>query len=424
MTNGDDEVFARADELSARAGTVFKPRSPITTKELFAGRWNELMEVSDAVHQPGLHAVIYGERGVGKTSLANVVRPTIWAVDKGDKGEAERRLVVKDVANTGDSFSSIWNRFFAEVSFPDATLSPSHPNYLVSTRTAFSLLDQIKIEDVRRVLSQMPGAVFILDEFDQASREVSKSFTELIKALQDMVVDCTIILVGVSETVDKLVEDHASISRAIVQVKVERMKPDDLRQILENAEKALGIKFSEDAANLIVNLSQGLPHYTHLIGLHAVRSATNRLRLSDVERDDVFEALKKAVKQAEQSVAEKHTTAIHSAQKNALYRQVLLACAIAASRFHDALGYFTPGAVVDPLKTILDKPVTIATFTNHLVEFSQDKRGQILERDGQPWGYRYRFRDPLLVPYVFMDGIDSGIANDQSLIEMLGQQSY
>jgi GTPase SAR1 family protein len=424
MTGGDEELFLRADELSVRAGTVFKPRSPITTKELFAGRWNELMEISDAVHQPGLHVVVYGERGVGKTSLANVVKATVWAVDKGDKDEVDRRMVIKEVANTADSFSTIWNRLFSQISFPDTLLSPQHPDYLASTRRAFSLPDEIKIEDVRRVLSQTPGAVFILDEFDQASREISKSFTELIKALQDLVVDCTIILVGVSETIDKLIEDHASINRAIVQVKVERMRPDDLRQILENAEKVLGIKFLEDAASLIVNLSQGLPHYTHLIGLHAVRSAAHRLNLNFVERDDVFDALKKAVKQAEQSVAEKHTTAIHSAQKNALYRQVLLACAIAASRFHDALGYFTPGAVVEPLKVILDRQVTIATFTNHLVEFSQDKRGQILERDGQPWGYRYRFRDPLLVPYVFMDGIDSGIASDRSLVSMLGQQAY
>jgi Cdc6-like AAA superfamily ATPase len=413
------DLFERSKTLSAQATKVFQPRTPITTKDLFAGRWNELTQISDSVNQSGLHVVIYGERGVGKTSLANVVNATIWAIDRYGKSEedAPYRLVVKVVANTGDTFSSVWHRLFAEVNWPNKS---GDVQDVVSTKIAFSLPDQLSIDDVRRVLSQTSGGVFIIDEFDQASREVSKGMTELIKALSDLVVDCTVILVGVSETVDKLVEDHASIVRAIVQVKVERMKSDELKQILEKAEQALEIRFAQDATSLIVHLSQGLPHYTHLIGLHAVRSAAARFSLSEVQREDVFEALKKAVKQAEQSVAEKHTTAIHSAHKSALYRQVLLACALAASRYHDALGYFTPSAVVGPLGSILHKPVTIATFTNHLIEFSQEKRGLILERDGQPWGYRYRFRDPLLVPYVFMDGLESGIASDQGLVEMLG----
>lgn len=410
-------LMAKADALSAKAATVFTPRTPITTKDLFAGRWSELTQISDAVHHPGLHPIIYGERGVGKTSLANVVRPTIWALENYGKKEEDvhQRLVVKAVANSGDSFSSIWHRLFGEVSWP----AHDDPEKQVRTRDAFSLPDRLSIDDVRRVLSHVDGAVFIVDEFDQVRREVSKGFTELIKALTDLVVDCTIILVGVSETVDRLVANHASISRAMSQVRLERMKPDELKLILNTAEKTLETQFTPEATNLIVHVSQGLPHYTHLIGLHAVRSAASRLSLTKVERDDVLDALKKSVKQAEQTVTEKHSTATHSAHKSALYRQVLLACAMAAARSHDARGYFIPSAVVDPLEKILGRPVTIATFSNHLAEFCRAKRGSVLERDGQPWGYRYRFYDPLLVPFVFMDGLEGKITSGQGLVQML-----
>jgi len=73
--------------------------------------------VADAVNQPGLHAVIYGERGVGKTSLANVISPTIRVLDRSGKQESEvsERLIVKTVTTTGDSFSSIWGKLFGEV---------------------------------------------------------------------------------------------------------------------------------------------------------------------------------------------------------------------------------------------------------------------------------------------------------------------
>lgn len=418
--------MARADSLAARAATVFQPRMPITTKELFAGRWAELTDISDAVHQPGLHVVIYGERGVGKTSLANVVSPTIWVMDghaPDDDEEAAlgipERLVMKAVTASGDSFSTLWSRMLGDLQWPN----PSNSEMLVPTKVAFALTSNISVDDVRRVVSNADGAVFIFDEFDQAQREVSKAFTELIKALSDLGIDCTIVLVGVSQTVENLVEDHASIHRAITQIRLERMKADELRQIIGKAERALSIQFDEDAAKLIVHVSQGLPHYTHLIGLHAVRSAAQRLSVTRVEIEDVFDGLKKAVKQAEQTVAGTHSSAIHSSQKTALYRHVLFACALAAARSHDSLGYFSPSAVVDPLADILGKAITIANFTNHLREFCEPKRGSVLEKDGQPWGYRYRFRDPLLVPYVFMDGMEAGITSGQGLMQLLSREN-
>jgi Cdc6-like AAA superfamily ATPase len=420
--NNDEkaELLARADTLSSKAIQVFKPRTPITTKELFAGRWGELKAVADAVHQAGLHVVIYGERGVGKTSLANVVHPTIWALERfgmtdEEAGAVPERLVIKAVANSSDTFSSIWNKVFDEITWPD--------NEGKSTTATFLLPVNLSIDHVRKVLAQTPGAVFIIDEFDQAPRGISKQFTELIKALQDLVIDSTVIVVGVSETVDNLIANHASINRALIQIPLKRMKPEDLRIILQNAETPLGIKFSQDSTNLIVHISQGLPHYTHLIGLHAVRSAANRLSLQLVEREDVFEALKKAVKEAEQTVTDAHLKATRSSHKTALYRHVLLGCALAAARSQEPLGYFNPSAIVEPLNDILQKDVTIASFTNHLAEFCQDKRGNVLERDGQPWGYRYRFRNPLLVPFVFMDGLESGITNGQGLVDMLSREN-
>src|SRR5262245_4364266 len=55
------------------ASKVFTPATPIKVRELFAGRKQQITKVLDAVNQPGLHAVLFGERGVGKTSLANVI---------------------------------------------------------------------------------------------------------------------------------------------------------------------------------------------------------------------------------------------------------------------------------------------------------------------------------------------------------------
>lgn len=432
MTSQTQYSFSSYEEaltLAARASKVFQPRSPITTKDLFAGRWNELIKISDAVHQPGLHVVIYGERGVGKTSLANVVRPTIRALDTVGRGEEEtttaphERLVIKSIGTTGDTFSMIWDKLLSEITWPvDGIIGLVNGHKTITTREAFSYEGDFTVDAVRRILSSLRGSVFIIDEFDRTTEGASKEFTDLIKSLSDLVIDCTVILVGVSETVGSLVADHASISRALVQIPLPRMNTDELRAILTNAEKSLGITFAGDAANLIVHVSQGLPHYTHLLGLHAVRNAASADRQSRlIERTDVLQALKNAVKEAAQTVTQKHSTATHSSHKDALYRQVLLACALAAACSHDALGYFNPGEVVAPLARILGRDVSIATFTNHLSEFSQDKRGSVLEKDGQPWGFRYRFHDPLLVPFTFMNAVDTGLMDGESLVQALDE---
>ena len=423
------ENYEEAKVTAANASKAFQPRTPITTKDLFAGRWTELTKISDAVNHTGLHVVIYGERGVGKTSLANVVSPTIRALDARDKGSpaAQPRIVVKTIGNTDDTFSTLWDKLLSEITWPknesgiglatDAKINQR------STRDAFSLPETLAVDHIRRVLSSLPGSVFIVDEFDRTADGTSKHMTDLIKTLSDMGVDCTVIIVGVSETVSSLIEDHASISRALVQIPLPRMKPDELRVILTNGEKTLGMKFTESAANLIVHVSQGLPHYTHLIALHSVRKAATSRLSKLVEQSDVFDALKEAVKEAEQTVTQEHSSATHSSHKDALYRQVLLACALAAARTHDSLGYFNPSEVVEPLRGILNRDVSIATFTNHLREFSQEKRGSVLERDGQPWGFRYRFQDPLLVPYTFMNAVESGLLSGEALVQMLNQDA-
>jgi hypothetical protein len=91
---------------------------------------------------------------------------------------------------------------------------------------------------------------------------------------------------------------------------------------------------------------------------------------------------------------------------------VLLACSLADT---DSLGYFPAGAVRQPLSRIMGKPYEIAAFSRHLADFCDADRGPVLERTGAPRRYRFRFRNPLLQPFVIMQGLATGLIRSSDL---------
>lgn len=65
------------DSLRFEANQYFTPSAPIGVAELFAGRREQIGRLVDVVGERGRHAIIYGEPGVGKTSIAQIVRYAI-----------------------------------------------------------------------------------------------------------------------------------------------------------------------------------------------------------------------------------------------------------------------------------------------------------------------------------------------------------
>ena len=60
--------------MIAQCGRVFSPSAPVNSRSLFAGRLDQIERMSEAINSRGRHAIMYGDRGVGKTSLANILR--------------------------------------------------------------------------------------------------------------------------------------------------------------------------------------------------------------------------------------------------------------------------------------------------------------------------------------------------------------
>ena len=126
-------------------------------------------------------------------------------------------------------------------------------------------------------------------------------------------------------------------------------------------------------------------------------------------------AIRKALQDAQQSVRSAVHKATLSTRKDNLFSDVLLSCALAPQ---NSLGWFAAQDVRQPLREITGKQYDIPSFAQHLNEFSDDKRGPILEKTGARKRYRFRFRNPLVQPFVIMQGFSNGKLSD-SILENL-----
>jgi Cdc6-like AAA superfamily ATPase len=401
----------RAFNLSLQAGAVFTPNAPIDEVALFSGRNSQIQKLVDAINQKGLHAILFGERGVGKTSLANVLRSFL-----GNQGAV---IAPRINCDTTDTFTSIWRKVFAEIDMVHAVSGVGFAPQ--QSEKALDLLgdsDKISPNDIRRALSIMAKnilPILILDEFDRLPQTVKRAFADTIKTLSDHAVGATIVLVGVADSVDQLLKEHQSVNRSLVEIRMPRMHETEIKNIINTGTEKLGMTIENDALARISLFSQGLPHYAHLLGLHASRAALSELS-SSITLDVVETAINTALQGANQSVRSAVHKATLSPRKDNLFSDVLLSCALAPQ---DAMGFFAPVDVRGPLREITGKPnYDVANFGQHLHEFTEEKRGAILQRAGLKHSYRFRFTNPLVQPFVVMQGFANGKLSDQILASL------
>ncbi len=389
-----------------RLSSAFTPSAPVSKFQLFSGRLDHLQRVTDAVFQPGQHVIIYGERGVGKTSLANVLADWLEILKK------HNYQVVRHNCAAGSTFNSIWKGVFRELSFMRyGTGFLSEPS---ASPLSGHVPENASSEDVRFLLQQTgTSTIVIIDEYDRVKDPTTAGLlADTIKSLSDHSVDATLIIIGVADSIDELISEHQSVERALVQIQLPRMESSELLAIIDKGFGAANLEIDDDAKKHIAALSQGLPHNTHELGLLSGYAAVDRDRLR-ANKSDVEAAIRQSVENAQQTIVTSYNQAISSPHQN-IYKEILLAAALAPT---DELGYFAAGDLRKPIAAIVHKDFGIDRYMRHLNSFCEESRGSILERKGSKRRYRFRFRESIMEPFVIMKGIKDNLMSEEDVIK-------
>ena len=373
---------------------VFTPAKPMVDN-FFCGREDEIRMIVDSLNTSGCHVVLFGDRGVGKTSLAG-------HACKYYQDEIENKAIVKVSCDSSDTFESVVGRIFKD---RDIVIKE---NIQTETSVGYAETGIKKTETIHNTVQNFTPAwvveklkkekcIIIIDEFDMLTdQDEKKKFSQFIKILSDSDddIDISLLIVGIALSIDELMKGHASIDRCLTQVHLNRMSEEELLKIIKNGEKETKLHFEKDVKNEIVSTSLGFPYYVHLLALETSKVAVldNRKK---VTTDDFEKGLKEALKSVDQSLKHKYDNAI--AQNGSISQKKVL---YAAAKVGDK-GIFTMRNWIETYNNLYGediKNVNISNAAHIAMSKSGDTLLQIVKKG------LYIFNDSRIPCYIMMLG--------------------
>ena len=401
MHAGDEAYWA----YRARCNEAFRPFTPIDLPQFFKGRVERTELLIDELRTPGRQVAIYGERGVGKTSLAHLA--SYYA----NYDEEHVHFVRCDHRSTYETIFGALLQSAGVSYLPNGIQTETslggglRAGPLNLRRGKTTRAQQQSIEAARSVGPALllehfrdRSGLLILDEYDRVrDQQTHTRLAETLKHFSDAASETKIIVVGVAETVSGLVGEHESLTRSLAQVKLERMDEGELGEIVTAGEEHVGVVFQEDARRRIIALSDGFPFYTHVLCKYSAEDAGRVLLQNSQARVVVSEpeyrrALRRAIGTAESGLREDYQAAvITTKRKTEAFMHVLWGMAyssqpeVQVNEIADNIGLLTGTRPKPP------------TLSNYLGPLTRPEKSEVLVRVRQ--GY-YKFANPLMRAYV------------------------
>lgn len=284
----------------------FTPNSP-SSRGVFAGRMTEIETIEQILIQTrankGHGFLLIGQRGIGKTSLMNLVKfqamgaieakdqklnfivveiditkeTTLYTLIKKIELSLKRKLAKSEP--TRKLFSDIWSFIGRlEVLGVKVNTSKDIDEELLFEEFSYSIADTLKriTEKTNNKFESIhDGILILIDEADNSSRDLNLgSFLKLLtERLQKEEVEQLMIgISGLPKTKEILIESHPSSLRIFEEMYLDRLKDDDvkyvIKRVLDHSLELNGIRtqITPEAEALLIKLSEGFPHFIHQYG--------------------------------------------------------------------------------------------------------------------------------------------------------------
>lgn len=368
--------------------TIFSPSAPIENPDLFIGRIEQVQKVKDTIEERGQHAVMYGGRGVGKTSVANILDDIFPQI-----------LISKITCSRNDNFRSIWDKAVRKIK---SSSSVKKIGFTSEEEKFFYELElpnkkHIDSTDIHDIFSEIPNYVLIIiDEFDSITDEQTKAaMADTLKVLSDNTPNVTVLIIGISDDVSTLIGEHPSLERCIKQIYVPLMTEQEIIDLASNSFAILNLTADESVLQKLADYSSGFPHYAHLLCKYAcLQSVENDENVvSNIHLDF---AVSESISNSDHSIKEAYKMAVSSYSDRNQFEDVIFA-SILAEREDKS---FSPDDVLEKFIQLTKKETKKESLYYNLGMLCKPERGIILQKVGTSKNRKYKFSNPLMKAYV------------------------
>lgn len=394
-----------------------RPSDPIDSYEHLIGRAKQRESIEEAINSPGRHIFIYGDRGAGKTSLAQTIahehNPSASSpvfVACGAKTtfasiveDLAAQLVGRsrfEVSERSTGFGGKLAAGYAEVNGSSTSKVSERAIAALDLNAATALLSEA-------TLARGSRSVAVIDEFENLpSAEDRGLFAELIKQLSDRKVKITLVFCGIGASLEDLLQGHGSAQRYLheVQLPTPPLNIGERWEIIDAAAEKLGVTVNQDSRLRIAQVSDGFPHYVHLIceKLFWIAFRADEV-VHEIEPADYMQAVANALGGVEARLRQAYDKAV---KKNVdQYEEIVWAIAD-----HYELERNVQSIYQNSYLRIMEArgraPVPQKTFTSRIAALKTERHGLMLSSSRHGW---VKFSENLIRGYVRLVAEANGV---------------
>ena len=399
---------------------VFTPgKLPIRPTNVYAARGKAEELFTKALNR-GLIPVVFGEYGVGKTSMARYVLR-----EKDSKGKLINIESIADKSMT-DVFSRCLEKLGYTVTskmVSGATGMSAHEQAMsaeigvggwakglfASKRTTTNGSNSSKEEtlvvtsptDSKLIeVCEEAGVVLLIDELHRATPEFSSDLAKFIKSYGNA--NCQhfkLVLLGTSADASRLVSSDPGIDRLLQEINLPSMNEAESTFVVQKGMSDLAIKIDSIAEQSLVRTSVGSPSILQYLSLEVAEVAFVRTpRKADIV--DVQVALTTFVETKEARLNKSYLAAVESVGEFKYRKQILRAMAECDQE------YVTMEMIRTRVATYLEKEISSTALSGPLRDLKGERYGSVLSDVERPDDVEARlqnytaFKDPGLKAFI------------------------
>ncbi len=394
------------------------PSKEIVQPDRLFGRDGHLLQIERAFKSDGRNVFIFGDRGIGKTSVARTAATVNSLPD-----EQHIYVLCGQNSSFGDVMQSIGNRVVPlakrlkprrvagglKFGYAGASIGgdlSSEP--LVGIPKPTNVMEALDI--LAFVAQQRKGrTVVVVDEFDRMSSEIDKIlFAELIKNLPTQDINLRFIFCGIGHTVDEILGAHPSAGRYFEPIHLERIHHNFLWDIIKAVSQKTNVEVPYNMLMRIGIVSDGFPHFVHLIGqclFHAINDDADMVRICARKHYEI--GIKAALGKTEPTLRLAYQKATEKTKNRLEYEEALWALADRAETRSQMDSIYKHSYLrIIQQRSRGRKVLTQTTLNHRLLTLRKESHGKVVVGYGS--GY-FSLRENVLRGYIRLKAETEGI---------------